>query len=184
MIRIHDFKLSVEGYHSQGKNNIFPDLFGCPNVFCRYGGRLRKHGFYQRYAVSETFVYLLFIQRYICPQCGRTVSVLPSFLAPRFQYTQAFILRVLKLVLLLEKPVTLVASRQGGPGLCFSRQHLSFYRRRLRANLNVYGLFLVSQGCPAPTSEAAVLECILQMGPERFAGEFERAWHRHFLSRL
>lgn len=51
----------------------------------------RKHGFYTRFALTLTATYLIFIQRYYCPSCKRTVSLLPSFLAPSFQYTLACI---------------------------------------------------------------------------------------------
>jgi hypothetical protein len=148
---------------------------------CRYPGRLRKHGFYSRYAITENLIYCLFIQRYICPCCGRTVSLLPSFLARRFQYTLEFIFKALSLVVLEQMAVTRAIVLLN---LAFCRQHIHFYRRRLQEGSRVYLLFLASWGYDVQESEHCLVACINSMGPERFALEFKRTWHQHFLGRF
>ncbi len=85
MIRIHDFGVNVEAYFQLGKDNDFPVIPSCPH--CRLKKTLHRHGFYARNAIVGGKVYRIYICRYRCSDCRRTMSVLPSFLLPFFQYT-------------------------------------------------------------------------------------------------
>jgi hypothetical protein len=59
-----------------------PDLqFACENSGCNCRV-LHEHGCFWRIAVTKHRQYELPIYRWRCPICGRTVSVLPDFLAP------------------------------------------------------------------------------------------------------
>jgi hypothetical protein len=109
MVKPHCFNQSVQEYYARGKDNLFPDLFGCPNPHCHYQGRLRRHGFYQRNVLSWQFSAVIFIQRYFCPVCHHTVSLLPSFLAPRFQYSLACIFFTLFRVCVNHLPLARIA---------------------------------------------------------------------------
>lgn len=56
---------------------------GCPKC----GGRaMHQHGCYRRSAVTTRRVFRIPIYRWCCPECGKTVSVLPDFLAPYAQF--------------------------------------------------------------------------------------------------
>jgi len=78
---IHDFKINFYEYYQNGKHNHYPELKHCP----RCHDRMVKHGFYSRYIATISASYKVYIRRYRCKHCGRTVSFLPSFLLPQFQ---------------------------------------------------------------------------------------------------
>ncbi|GLH62983.1 hypothetical protein PG301_08220 [Parageobacillus sp. G301] len=94
VIRFHDFQVDVQTYAQRGKQNDFPLLKRCPH--CQAKRPLYRHGYYERNAVTSHQSYRIWIARYRCPECRRTVAVLPSFLLPYFQYTLPTIWRVVK----------------------------------------------------------------------------------------
>lgn len=148
MVKLHHFGITIKEYYHRGKENLFPDLYGCPNPCCSYQGRLRKHGFYTRNALTLMAAYLIVIQRYYCPACRKTVSLLPSFLAPRFQYSLAcifftlfqFSVRRLQLHRIAEM-INNHAHRQE-----MSHQQLRFYRQRIYDNRPLITAYLGQQG--------------------------------------
>ncbi|KAA5604027.1 transposase, partial [Pseudomonas aeruginosa] len=84
----------VQTYAQRGKQNDFPLLKRCPH--CQAKRPRYRHGYYERNAVTSHQSYRIWIARYRCPECRRTVAVLPSFLLPYFQYTLPTIWRVVK----------------------------------------------------------------------------------------
>ncbi len=109
-------------YAADVKNVTFPVFEECP--ICKSLVRLQRHGFYPRYAVVWGIAYLIKICRYLCPSCQRTVSLLPLFLFCHFQHDRESILACLRAFFSGKKP----------PG-AFSRQLVSFWRRRFITNL-------------------------------------------------
>lgn len=93
MVHYHDFLVELPRYAALGKANDFPTLNCCP--ICRAKNRLQRHGFYERNVISEECSFRIPICRLLCPDCGRTVSILPMFVLPYFQYTVDIILRIL-----------------------------------------------------------------------------------------
>ena len=91
---IVNFQQSIEEYLQLGENNNFPEFFTCP--ICKAHKKLEGHGFYTRNIVLLKNSHRISIRRYYCPSCGKTVSLLPSFLLPYFQYPLFFILQELK----------------------------------------------------------------------------------------
>ncbi len=77
--------LSLEEYVALGKAVEFPIPGECPA--CRKKVNLKRHGWYQRYAVRQDIEVRVWIPRLLCTACGRTISMLPSFFIPRFQPT-------------------------------------------------------------------------------------------------
>lgn len=78
----HDFEISPVKYFLNGKDNDFPEVDTCPH--CK--DKMIKNGFYKRYVI--TFfgkTYILYIRRYRCVHCNKTISILPSFLLPYYQ---------------------------------------------------------------------------------------------------
>ena len=97
---IHNFHISIKRYYELGIENDFPIVTECP--FCH--DLLYKHGFYQRYVItSQKRNYRILIRRYKCHHCGRTVSILPSFLFPYFQRSLDYIVDCIKEYLLFKK---------------------------------------------------------------------------------
>ena len=78
---IHDFKISIKDYCNNSIHNDYPIITDCP--FCH--DVLIKNGFYKRYVIDSNMSYIIFIRRCRCKHCGLSVSILPSFLLPRFQ---------------------------------------------------------------------------------------------------
>lgn len=123
-------------YINQGRDNLFPDLYGCPNPLCRFEGRLRRHGFYSRNVLSLTGTFIIFIQRYYCPYCKRTTSLLPSFLVSRFQYSLSCIMFSFCQLAVCRHSLSAIAKRinAGSGRFEMNYQHISFFRKRLFKN--------------------------------------------------
>jgi hypothetical protein len=104
--------------------------------------RMKKHGFYKRYVIAYNFSGYIYIRRYICPCCGRTVSFLPSFLVPYFQYALPYILAFLngyfKRRQSLRKYVEWFRIKKDG----FSRRHFRYYINRIFSNRSLIQFYL------------------------------------------
>jgi len=101
----------------------YPDLERCPN--CGQKERLWGHGYYRRTLAEQGPLPNLLIRRYFCPHCRKTVSLLPWFLLPRFQYSRATILEALRRDLEGCKPLKI-----------HSRQLVQSYRYLFMRNMN------------------------------------------------
>ncbi len=169
MIYYHNFQIELHQYAERGRGNVFPEIDCCP--MCRAHNRLQRHGFYERNAIENDKVVRIPICRLKCPDCGKTLSLLPVFLLPYFQYTMAFIVQLLLSFWLLRL-------------LPCSRQLRCFYVQRFRAKQTDMALFIRETGdrqsCEAsPDTEAIrLLERIQALGTSGFV----RQWWRHRLS--
>jgi hypothetical protein len=160
----------------------------CPHKDCGMPVRLKKHGFYKRYVLTGTFRGMIRVRRYKCPVCGRTVSVLPAFCLPHFQYGVREITEVLYDTEVREISVSKVAKRADPPQL--SRRHIIYYRTRFEKNraLLRYGLKQMSPGltdksCPGDAERTKdILREIGRMHPYAFNAEFHKETGTSFLS--
>jgi hypothetical protein len=125
--------VSPKEYHQIGKNFFFPVIASCPNPACLVSLPPEKHGFYDRNVIDEKFEGRIMIRRYYCKYCGKTVSFLPSFCLPYFQYTIEMILTVL--CYMLDAQHSLRVCLQLLKHLHWSPAHLQFYVRRFLTNL-------------------------------------------------
>lgn len=100
----------------------YPTFNHCPQ--CGHFVNLVRHGYYQRHIPEEDRVWVLDICRYLCPDCGRTLSLLPWFLLPFFQHPRSTIFTALR------------EHFRGRVETFISRQLQSFYARRFIRNLN------------------------------------------------
>lgn len=191
MVQLHHFHSNVQEYYRRGKENLFPDLWGCPNPCCHYEGRLRRHGFYTRNALTIRASYVIVIQRYYCPACRKTVSLLPSFLAPHFQYTMACVLFILHALAMARLSFARIAEQVN----CysgrkeFSRQQVGFYRRRLLENhplivgfFGLYGLTL-PPGDPGLWPQVFLREARVHFHLTIFSLDYFTFQARHFLAK-
>lgn len=136
MQQIFHTTASPEEYWQLGKEFAFPDPPGsCP--ICRAGLPLKKHGFYRRNSHFGHRPRRILIRRYRCRFCGRTVSLLPSFCLPYFQYALELIYQALEYVLLKSFPLRgcLALFRERFKELYWEPAHLRFYVRRFLAVL-------------------------------------------------
>lgn len=117
---------------SEKNNEIFPPSpKRCPFKDCKMPVELEKHGYYKRFFISKEFSGILYIRRYICPICGRTVSMLPYFCISYFQYSALEILNILYELyqggISLEKLIK--KTKKVLPYI--ERRHINFYRKRI-----------------------------------------------------
>lgn len=131
---IFDTDCKVAEFSSKN-SDLFPDapsrcLFGD----CLMPVKLKKHGFYKRYFIGRSFSGYLFIRRYICPVCGRTVSMLPIFCIPYFQYSALDILNILCNLYFSGMSLNRLIGRFKKVFPSISRRHINFYRKRIGLN--------------------------------------------------
>lgn len=139
---------SAEEFSTQN-GSLFPEPpQRCPFKDCALPIRLKKHGYYPRYYVGGIFTGVIYIRRYICPVCGRTISMLPVFCLPKFQYSGLDIISMLYELYHGGMPLKLYIAglRQYFPVI--DRRHINYYRKRVTENRKFiqYGLNLISPG--------------------------------------
>lgn len=126
---------SIEEYVAKGQDFPFPEPRLCPN--CKRG-KPNKHGFYRRFCLNGHSIFRLLIRRFRCRACRITISLLPDFCIPRFQYSLSLLWKVLELrfaqSLSLKKCIE--ALLQKFPGLQWLPQRISFYANRFTGNLH------------------------------------------------
>ncbi|HRW35943.1 MAG TPA: DUF6431 domain-containing protein [Thermotogota bacterium] len=169
---IHDFGINYLAYHRRGKNNAYPEIEQC--AYCK--DRLLKNGYYQRYMISFSKTYRIFIRRYRCRHCQRSLSVLPSFLLPRMQYLLTVI--VIRLLRYLEhKPILL------------DMRNLFFHLKRFKKNIGGVIMFLREHLPPAdiPLQDQGIfLNCLKQIekiNPFVFSKDYFMSYGCSFMSR-
>ncbi len=119
MVIVTEFGCLVHEYTEHWSELVFPRPSECPQ--CHAEDTLLGHGFYVRTALSATQVYVVHVKRWYCKACGRTVSLLPSFLLRFRQY----LLDVIQLVVVTriedEASWAQVAQRSAVEGVPSSR---------------------------------------------------------------
>lgn len=169
----HYFGISVDEYVERGMNNDFPEIERCPH--CKGRIRLARHGFYWRNVITAAKQYRLPICRLVCPSCRKTVSLLPSFLLPYFQYTVDVILEKLHKSLVYGK-------------ITGCHQLVLFYRKRFIKNLNRIEMFFRDTGflgvLPQETKEKAIrlLEMLRTLGKATLPGRANGHFASNFMA--
>jgi len=134
MQQIFYTSVSPEEYQRLGEDFPFPAPNSCPNPGCLVQVPPQKHGFYARNALTGNFSGRILIRRYYCKHCGKTISYLPSFCLPYFQYAVETILTALCYV--LDSQYSLQVCLEFLKHLQWAPSHLQFYVRRFLNNLN------------------------------------------------
>lgn len=178
--------------YSQLNEGAFPPApVKCPFDDCKMPIELKKHGYYKRFFISKDFTGVIFIRRYICPICGRTVSMLPMFCLQYFQYSALDILNILhefyvsgiSLESLIRKTKTIFPY--------IERRHINYYRQRIIKNRRFiqYGLNLISpEFIPAgeiPENQRWVktfLEMVQSIHPHVFHCDFSNTTRNSFMT--
>jgi len=136
--------VSPQEYYRLGKDFPFPEPSSCPSPQCLVEIPPKKHGFYTRNVHDGNFSARIFIRRYYCPFCHTTISYLPSFCLPYFQFTLDLIFTSLQLILMsnLSLRPCLKFLKESYQHLFWEISHLQFYLRRFLANLRFIKLVL------------------------------------------
>ncbi|MBS4040147.1 MAG: hypothetical protein KGZ81_06060 [Flavobacteriales bacterium] len=119
-------------------------LYGCSS--CGYEGMLHRHGHYKRNVVTLTQHFVISIQRFLCPSCGKTFSLLPSFLIPYFIYSYDVVIYCLNSVFTLKNKFTDVCSfLHNSNNQCFiSIQSIGFFKKRFLSKVDIVNSFFAS----------------------------------------
>ncbi len=128
---IFHVECTPEEYHKAGRRFTFPRPERCLHPECLMPIPPESHGFYTRNAITIDFAGRILIRRFYCEYCGHTMSYLPSFCLPHYQYTLEMIFLGLLCHFFKLLPLLFVLMQH----LYWQRQHLQFYRRRFKANL-------------------------------------------------
>jgi hypothetical protein len=163
---------TVEEYARLGRKNDFPTVECCPH--CRGVIRMKRHGYYWRNALENDLEYRIPICRLKCPSCGKTFSLLPSFLLPYFQHTLRHIIKEIHIGL------TKAIYRY--------RQRIEFYRKRYLGKLKQVEMFFRSMGfrgkLPNKPKEKAIklLEMIQAFGEATFVRRSKGHFKTNFMA--
>ncbi len=164
---IHTFGITPLTYYRRGKENDFPQISHCP--CCGYPYGMERHGFYWRNALFFRWEFRIPICRFRCTSCGKTVSVLPDFLLPYYQFGLLYVIEALR-------------SYFVSPRRKIYYQLMQFYRKRFLKNLNRIMAFFRDSGYRGiiPEKERAIklLEMIRCAFPK--AATFAKRFQRHF----
>jgi len=119
-------------------------MYGCS--CCGYEGMLHRHGHYDRNVVTLHGHFIISIQRFLCPCCGKTYSLLPSFLIPYFIYSFDVVIFCLYSIFTLPKIsgyVCKVLHRCNKQ--CFiTIQSICFFKKRFLSKIHEINSFFVS----------------------------------------
>lgn len=163
----------------------------CPIPGCQMPIEMKKHGFYERYIISDEYRGYIYIRRYLCTCCGRTVSYLPSFAIPYFQYAICYILLFLDDFFRSGKSLRQYVARFQTTKDDFSRRHFRYYIARLFRNRKLiqYVLNLTGQGMipeeDAPRSQVFAKEFLqkaLKLPPHNFSSRFHNITGKSILA--
>jgi ribosomal protein S27AE len=158
MQQIFNAGCNVQEYYKMQRNFPFPKPPDkCPN--CGKYCRMKKHGYYRRNYFSKTFSGKILIRRYLCSKCKKTLSFLPSFCQPFFQYSPGDFMDILHQSFSRNTSLDVFCSeiRNKFPNLSFFRQHIRFYLNRIAKKLNTIKMYLrdINIKVKLPCSEAA-----------------------------
>jgi|SRR5690554_4667820 len=160
---IHDFNISIKEYSENHKFNDYPILTECPDCH----DRLIKNGFYRRYVITSDGTYIIYIRRYRCKHCGKTISILPSFILPRFQRSLADIFNSIKEYVFNRK-------------FLLYRRAVFLYLQRFRANIPGIISFFRDTIDKFISFEKRKTIKLIEMIKSRPAPTFSRRFHNHF----
>ena len=134
MQKLFDPGCTPAQYQLLGKDFPFPDLTNTKCFLCEKAC-LARHGFYTRNLVERGFDGLILVRRYICCDCGHTVSLLPFFVHPGRTYGTGVIIDVLNEFYLEEHgAVTACTAYYVKSTVDCSRQLLLWFRKRIEEN--------------------------------------------------
>lgn len=160
---IHDFKITIKKYSANQKLNDYPILADCPHCH----DRLVKNGFYKRYVITFRQTYIIYIRRYRCKHCGISISILPSFLLPRFQRSLNCVFNSIKDYLI-------------NKNFLLYRRAVFLYLQRFKANIpGIISFFRDTINIKIPFKKRKTIK-LIEMIKSCPAQTFSRRFHNHF----
>jgi hypothetical protein len=102
--------------------------------------RVQGHGFYSRQVcgLAEGWI-VIWVRRYVCRDCGHTMSRLPDWLHPRRWYAAPVIVEALYRHLILEEPAREISARFGRRSEAGEWRSLRRWRAQLLVSPTLWG---------------------------------------------
>ncbi|SPF49512.1 conserved hypothetical protein [Candidatus Desulfosporosinus infrequens] len=144
----------------------------CPN--CQVPHSFHKHGIYWRNIINVDYEGRLPVARFCCKVCRMTISILPAFVLPYFQYSLRYIIVALQTIFLVCQTQLTALFR--------------FYRKRLKRNLIRIEMFFRDQNWQeiSPHEEkekAKKIVCMLTVPTaETFSQKFHQQYKLNFMA--
>ena len=169
---IIDFSLTPLEYITQFDVLDIKRPNSCPN--CHVPNSFYKHGTYWRNIVTADYEKKLPVARFCCKVCRLTISILPAFVLPYFQYSLLYITVALQLIFLACQTQLTELFR--------------FYRKRFRQNITRIEMFFRDQNWldnqPLEEKEKArKIVCMLTVPTaETFSQKFHQQYKLNFMA--
>lgn len=126
--------MNIKQYHDAMEKYNFSVPDKCS--ICGARGTLIKHGYYYRNILDDDFETSIRIPRFYCKCCRHTLSLLPVFCVPHFQYSARFILAALNTI--FTGFIHKLADK--------FKALLRFYKRRFLKNIKLIEMFIRDAG--------------------------------------
>jgi len=180
VVILHSLSVGVEQLCAQSAGS--PSIEELRPRFCaqcgrlsRDGGRVRVqgHGFYSRQVcgLSEGWM-VIWVRRYVCRDCGHTMSRLPDWLHPWRWYAAAVIIEALYRHLILDETAGAIGVRFGRSGDVSEWRSLRRWRAQLLVSPTLWGWLGSRLGISQPAKNRNQGRLHLT----RWFGEMRTAW--------
>jgi hypothetical protein len=180
--------------YSEPNSDLFPaGPARCPHTGCQAFIRQKSHGFYERNIISAGYIGKIYIRRYICPVCGKTVSMLPMFCLPHYQYSLAIIILSLYEYYCKQKNISKIHREQKTAYPSLRRRHIYLYIRRFIHNRQLIDYYIknISPGSDIAGSQPeicrwakGILDGIVKTPPSVFNIRFHQEIGKSFMARI
>ncbi len=181
VVILHSLAISVEQLCARSTGapsveELRPRCCAQCGQLAREGGRVRVegHGCYSRQVrgLSERWI-LIWVRRYVCRECGHTMSRLPDWLHPWRWYAATVIIEALYRHLILEETARAIGVRFGRHADATEWRSLRRWRAQLLASATLWGWLgpRLGIGQPALTRYEGRLHLSRLLGEMRIAWE-------------
>lgn len=128
---------NVKEYVEKGRDYQFPRSPTMKCNKCKRYVKFKKHGFRERWYISNLYKGIIVIRRYICPCKGFTISMIPDFCLKCFTVALENIFKYTYDILTKNDTLNRVLNYLNSQNahVEISRQQLYFYRKRIIQNI-------------------------------------------------
>lgn len=175
-------------------NALFPvGPARCPHAGCQAFVRQKFHGFYERNIISIEYIGKIYIRRYICPVCGKTLSMLPMFCLPYYQYSLAAIFLTLYEHYCNQKNISRIRREQQTAYPSLRRRHIYLYIQRFMHNRQLIDYYInnISPGSNITESQPeicqwakGILDEMVKTPPSVFNIHFHQEIGKSFMAHM
>ena len=180
--------------YSEKDKSLFPGPpEKCPHKDCHACVKMKNHGYYTRNIISSEYTGRIYIRRYMCSICGKTMSMLPMYCLPYYQYSLQLIFLILYGYYCRSKSLSGIIREQRQTYSALERRHICLYRQRFENNRQLieYGINNISPGSLFLGNHPEIhmwaketLEEIAKTPPSIFNQRFHQETNKSFMSHM